>query len=53
MAERTDEHAGQGGAYVTDPKTGKRKLIERTRIPESGSAPAAETPPAKPQTPED
>jgi hypothetical protein len=25
-----DEYWGQGGSYLLDPKTGKRKLIERT-----------------------
>jgi hypothetical protein len=25
-----DEYHGQGGSYVLDPKTGKRKLIEPT-----------------------
>jgi hypothetical protein len=25
-----DEYHGQGGTYLLDPKTGKRKLIERT-----------------------
>jgi len=25
-----DEYHGQGGTYLVDPKTGKRKLIERT-----------------------
>jgi hypothetical protein len=25
-----DEYWGQGGTYLQDPKTGKRKLIERT-----------------------
>jgi hypothetical protein len=25
-----DEYQGQGGSYVLDPKTGKRKLIEPT-----------------------
>lgn len=26
-----DEHQGQGGSYVLDPKTGLRTLVERTR----------------------
>jgi hypothetical protein len=34
-----DEYWGQGGTYLLDPKTGKRKLIERTE-------------PAKPLNPE-
>lgn len=25
-----DEYHGHGGSYLADPKTGKRKLIERT-----------------------
>jgi hypothetical protein len=30
MATMVDEYWGQGGSYLRDPKTGKRKLIERT-----------------------
>lgn len=30
MATMVDEYWGQGGTYLLDPKTGKRKLIERT-----------------------
>lgn len=30
MATMVDEYWGQGGTYLADPKTGKRKLIERT-----------------------
>jgi hypothetical protein len=26
-----DEHKGQGGSYLVDSKTGKRKLVERTQ----------------------
>ena len=26
-----DENLGQGGTYLLDPKTGKRKLIEQTK----------------------
>lgn len=33
-----DEFAGQGGSYVVDPKTGKRKLVERTQEPEAKPA---------------
>lgn len=29
-ATMIDEYQGQGGSYLLDPKTGKRKLIERT-----------------------
>lgn len=25
-----DEYKGQGGSYLADPKTGKRKLVHRT-----------------------
>ena len=30
MATIKDEYWGQGGSYELDPKTGKRKLLERT-----------------------
>lgn len=30
MAITPDEYHGQGGTYLLDPKTGKRKLVERT-----------------------
>lgn len=30
MDNLRDEYWGQGGTYLVDPKTGKRKLIERT-----------------------
>lgn len=30
MAITIDEYHGQGGSYLLDPKTGKRKLVERT-----------------------
>ena len=39
MATMVDEYWGEGGSYLLDPKTGKRKLIERTE-------------PAKPLNPE-
>ena len=39
MATMEDEYQGQGGTYLLDLKTGKRKLIERTE-------------PAKPLNPE-
>lgn len=29
-----DKFEGQGGSYVIDPKTGERKLVERTAEPE-------------------
>jgi hypothetical protein len=31
MDTMIDEYSGQGGSYLLDPKTGKRKLIERTK----------------------
>jgi len=30
MAITIDEYHGQGGSYLLDPKSGKRKLVERT-----------------------
>lgn len=51
MATMMDEYHGQGGSYLVDKKTGKRKLIERTQpapnpTPEvtSDAAPVSETP---------
>lgn len=41
MAITVDEYHGQGGSYLLDPKTGKRKLIERT---EPATNPAQATP---------
>lgn len=41
MATMVDEHWGQGGTYLLDPKTGKRKLIERTE-PANSSEPQPE-----------
>jgi hypothetical protein len=41
MAITVDEYHGQGGTYLLDPKTGKRKLIERT---EPAHTPAHATP---------
>lgn len=54
MATMEDEYWGQGGSYLQDPKTGKRKLIERTE-PAQPSEPQQEdlsdaTP--EPQTPD-
>lgn len=34
MSNERDENDGHGGSYVVDPKSGKRKLIERTREPQ-------------------
>lgn len=33
-----DEHAGQGGSYVIDPETGRRRLVERTMERGEGAA---------------
>ena len=40
----SDPYKGQGGAYVLDAKTGKRKLIERTgeAVREVATEPSAE-----------
>jgi hypothetical protein len=38
-----DENEGKGGLYEVDPKTGKRRLVERTS--EAEAAPPVETPP--------
>lgn len=32
----SDQFDGVGGSYVLDPKTGKRKLIERTTVEITG-----------------
>lgn len=50
-----DEHKGQGGSYVLDKKTGKRKLIERTAAECNMDPTLTEAPPngtAQPQTPD-
>ncbi len=52
MMATMDEYQGQGGTYLLDPKTGKRKLIERTEPAqpsqpdevESNAAPEPQTP---------
>jgi hypothetical protein len=41
MDTMIDEYWGQGGSYLLDPKTGKRKLIERTE-PANPSEPLTE-----------
>lgn len=41
MATMIDEFWGQGGSYELDPKTGKRKLVERTE-PAQPSVPQPE-----------
>ena len=35
-----DEFEGQGGSYEIDPKTGKRKLVERTEDQQQPAEPA-------------
>jgi hypothetical protein len=50
-----DEYHGQGGSYVLDKKTGKRKLIERTSAECTMDYPLTEAPTngtAQPQTPD-
>ncbi|MCR4300182.1 MAG: hypothetical protein NUV51_01085 [Sulfuricaulis sp.] len=42
-----DEHAGCGGSYTLDPKTGRRTLIERTQ-PAADAAEIAAPAPAMP-----
>lgn len=37
-----DQFKGQGGAYVVDPETGERKLVERTDAPQPQPAPDKE-----------
>ena len=37
----TDEYEGQGGRYVMDPVTGKRKLVQRTLDAAAVPAPVA------------
>lgn len=54
MANMVDEYWGQGGTYLQDPKTGKRKLIERTE-PAQPSEPQPEVTSnaaPEPQTPD-
>lgn len=51
MSDFNDEFSGQGGSYTADPKTGKRKLVERTQEPQPVTdqpQPAADQP-AEPQ----
>ena len=45
-----DEFDGMGGSYIVDPKTGKRKLVERTEQPVFDEPAAQEE--AKPATKE-
>ena len=53
-ATMVDEYHGQGGTYLLNPKTGKRKLIERTE-PAQPSEPKTEVTSnaaPEPQTPD-
>ena len=38
----SDQFDGVGGSYVLDPKTGKRKLVERTKTEAEKPAPQPE-----------
>lgn len=54
MATMVDEYWGQGGTYLLNPKTGKRKLLERTE-PANPSEPQTEVTSnaaPEPQTPD-
>ena len=54
MATMVDEYWGQGGTYLLNPKTGKRKLLERTE-PANPSEPQIEVKSnaaPEPQTPD-
>jgi hypothetical protein len=42
MDTMIDEYWGQGGSYLLDPKTGKRKLIERTEPAQPSEPPTEE-----------
>lgn len=41
----TDQYEGQGGSYIADPKTGERKLVERTQEAAPAAADAGEEQP--------
>ena len=47
-----DEYMGQGGTYLLDAKTGKRKLIERTEPASQTMSEASTDATAEPQTPD-
>jgi hypothetical protein len=54
MATMVDEYWGEGGTYLLNPKTGKRKLLERTE-PATPSEPQTEVTSnaaPEPQTPD-
>lgn len=52
MANMVDEYWGQGGTYLLDPKTGKRKLLERTEPaqPSDNTFEELSNGPSEPQT---
>jgi len=52
LATMQDEYDGQGGSYLLNPKTGKRKLIERTEPAPQPMNEAASNGTAEPQTPD-
>ena len=41
-AKMVDEYEGQGGSFIIDPKTGKRKLVEQTQPAEQPTDSATE-----------
>ena len=41
-AKIVDEYEGQGGTFIIDPKTGKRKLVEQTQSAEQPTDSATE-----------
>jgi hypothetical protein len=47
-----DEYTGQGGSYLLNPKTGKRKLVERTEPASQPMSEASTDATAEPQTPD-
>ncbi len=46
----TEPTRGQGGSYAIDPKTGERRLVERTESAPSAPQPQAEPAPARKPT---
>ena len=52
MANMVDEYWGQGGTYLLNPKTGIRKLIERTEPaqPSDNTPEELSNGPSEPQT---
>ena len=47
-----DEYQGEGGTFRLNPKTGKRKLIERTEPASQSLIEASTDATAEPQTPD-